>query len=51
MAQTGHMIGAPRAVTPLLSPVAWLRIAIIVVLVVLWEAAAFTAGMLGKIDP
>lgn len=48
MAQTGHL--TPPA-APLLSPVTGLRIAIIVVLVVLWETAAFIAGMLGKIDP
>jgi NitT/TauT family transport system permease protein len=51
MAQTGHLIGAPRAATSLLSPVTWLRIAIIVTIVALWETAAFVAGMLGKIDP
>jgi NitT/TauT family transport system permease protein len=51
MAQTGHLIGAPRAAPPLLSPVTWLRIAIIVTIVALWETAAFVAGMLGKIDP
>ena len=51
MAQTGHLTHAPRAAVPLLSPVTWLRIAIIVVVVVLWEAAAAVAGILGQIDP
>jgi NitT/TauT family transport system permease protein len=51
MAQTGHLTHAPRIAAPLLSPVTVLRIAIIVVIVVLWEAAAFIAGILSQIDP
>ena len=51
MAQTGHLTHPPRTAVPLLSPVTWLRIAIIVTIVALWETAAFVAGMLGKIDP
>ena len=51
MAQTGHVTHAPRIAAPLLSPVTVLRIAIIVVVVVLWETAAFIAGILSQIDP
>jgi len=51
MAQTGHLIDAPRPAVPLLSPVTWLRIAIIGAVVVLWETVAFIAGILGQIDP
>jgi ABC-type nitrate/sulfonate/bicarbonate transport system permease component len=51
MAQTGHLIDAPRPAVPLLSPVTWLRIAIIVAVVVVWETVAFIAGILGQIDP
>jgi ABC-type nitrate/sulfonate/bicarbonate transport system permease component len=43
MAQTGHLTHAPRAAAPLLSPVTWLRIAIIVAVVVLWESAGAIA--------
>jgi NitT/TauT family transport system permease protein len=50
MAQTGHLTQAPRAAAPLFSPVTWLRIAIIVVVVVLWETAAYVAQILGHID-
>jgi ABC-type nitrate/sulfonate/bicarbonate transport system permease component len=50
MAQTGNLTSAPRA-APLLSPVTVLRIAIIVAAVVLWEAAAYVASILGRIDP
>jgi ABC-type nitrate/sulfonate/bicarbonate transport system permease component len=50
MAQTGHL-SAARAASPLLSPVTVLRIAIIVAAVVLWEIAAYVAGILGQIDP
>jgi ABC-type nitrate/sulfonate/bicarbonate transport system permease component len=50
MAQTGHLTQAPRAAAPLLSPVTWLRIAIIVVIVALWETAAYVAQLLGHID-
>jgi NitT/TauT family transport system permease protein len=50
MAQTGHLTQAPRTAAPLLSPVTWLRIAIIVVIVALWETAAYVAQLLGHID-
>jgi len=50
MAQTGHLTQAPHAAAPLLSPVTWLRIAIIAVLVALWETAAYGAQLLGNID-
>ena len=50
MAQTGNLTDAPRA-PPLLSPVTGLRIAIIVAAIVLWEIAAYIAGILGQIDP
>jgi NitT/TauT family transport system permease protein len=50
MAQTGHLTQAPRTSAPLFSPVTWLRIAIIVVIVVLWETAAYVAQLLGHID-
>jgi ABC-type nitrate/sulfonate/bicarbonate transport system permease component len=43
------MTDARRA--PLLSPVTALRIAIIVVVIVLWESAAYVASILGQIDP
>ena len=46
MARTGHLTEARAA--PLLSPVTVLRIAIIVVLVVLWESAACVASILGQ---
>ena len=49
MAQTGHLTEARAA--PLLSPVTVLRIAIIVAAVLLWEAAAYVASILGQIDP
>jgi NitT/TauT family transport system permease protein len=39
MAQTGHLTQAPHAAAPLLSAVTWLRIAIIVAVIVLWESA------------
>ena len=51
MAQTGHLIDAPRTAAPLLSPVTRLRIAIIVAVVALWETTAYVAGLLGRIDP
>ncbi|HEY5964287.1 MAG TPA: ABC transporter permease subunit [Xanthobacteraceae bacterium] len=50
MAQTGHLTQAPQAAAPLLSPVTWLRIAIIAVVVALWETAAYGAQLLGHID-
>jgi ABC-type nitrate/sulfonate/bicarbonate transport system permease component len=50
MAQTGHLTQAPQAAAPLLSPVTWLRIAIIAVVVALWETAAYAAQLLGHID-
>ena len=43
MAQTGDLTQAPHPATPLFSPVTWLRIAIIVVAVVLWESAGTIA--------
>jgi ABC-type nitrate/sulfonate/bicarbonate transport system permease component len=50
MAQTGQLTETPRA-APLLSPVTWLRIGIIVVAVVLWETTARVAGIIGQLDP
>ena len=50
MAQTGHVTSAPRS-APLLSPVTVLRIGIILTAVVLWEAGAYIASILGRIDP
>jgi hypothetical protein len=44
MAQTGHLTQAPRtAGPPLFSAVTWLRIAIIVAAVVLWESVGAIA--------
>jgi NitT/TauT family transport system permease protein len=43
MAQTGHLTQAPRAAAPLFSAVTWLRIAIIVAVVVLWESVGAIA--------
>jgi NitT/TauT family transport system permease protein len=43
MAQTGHLTQAPHAAAPLFSPVTWLRIAIIVAVVVLWESVGTIA--------
>jgi NitT/TauT family transport system permease protein len=43
MAQTGHLTQAPHAAAPLLSAVTWLRIAIIVAIIVLWESAGAIA--------
>jgi NitT/TauT family transport system permease protein len=49
MAQTGHLTQAPRAAVPLFSPVTWLRIAIIVAVVVLWESAGAIATFIDVI--
>jgi NitT/TauT family transport system permease protein len=43
MAQTGHLTQAPHGAAPLFSPVTWLRIAIIVAVVVLWESVGAIA--------
>lgn len=43
MAQTGHLTQASHAAAPLISPVTWLRIAIIVAAVVLWESVGTIA--------
>jgi NitT/TauT family transport system permease protein len=43
MAQTGHVTQAPPGAAPLFSPVTWLRIAIIVAIVVLWESVGAIA--------
>ena len=39
MAQTGHLTQTPHAAAPLFSAVTWLRVAIIVAVIVLWESA------------
>jgi NitT/TauT family transport system permease protein len=43
MAQTGHLTQTPHTAAPLFSPVTWLRIAIIVAVIVLWESAGAIA--------
>jgi NitT/TauT family transport system permease protein len=49
MAQTGHLTQAPHGAAPLFSPVTWLRIAIIVAVVVLWESAGAIATFIDVI--
>ena len=49
MAQTGHLTQAPRTAAPLFSPVTWLRIAIIVAVVVLWESVGAIATFIDVI--
>jgi NitT/TauT family transport system permease protein len=50
MAQTGHLTQAPHGAAPLFSPVTWLRIAIIVAVVVLWESAGAIATFIDVIS-
>jgi NitT/TauT family transport system permease protein len=49
MAQTGHLTQAPHGAAPLFSPVTWLRIAIIVAVVVLWESVGAIATFIDVI--
>jgi ABC-type nitrate/sulfonate/bicarbonate transport system permease component len=51
MAQTGHLTRAPQAAGLMLSPVTLLRIAIVVVAVALWEAAAYAGALLAPVNP
>jgi NitT/TauT family transport system permease protein len=51
MAQTGQLTRAPQAAGPLLSPVTLLRVAILVVLVVVWEAVARSGILLREVVP
>src|SRR5690242_19099770 len=51
MAQTGHLTDATRTAGPTFSPVTLLRIAILVVLVVVWETAARSGFLLREVVP
>jgi NitT/TauT family transport system permease protein len=51
MATTGNLTAAPLAVRPLLSPVTWLRLAIIVAIVVIWEIVAASGWLFRDVVP
>ena len=51
MAQTGHLTQAPRAAAPWLSPVLRLRIAILLTILVTWEAVAASGILLRDVVP
>ena len=51
MAATGHLNRAPQAAGALLSPVTWLRIAIIAVVVLVWQTASYWALLVAALDP
>ena len=51
MAATGNLSQAPSARAPLLSPVTWLRLAIIMAAVLLWETATFTGPLVNIFNP
>ena len=51
MAQTGHLTRAPLAARPMLSAVTRLRVAIIVTVVVLWEAVAASGLLFRDVVP
>jgi ABC-type nitrate/sulfonate/bicarbonate transport system permease component len=51
MAQTGHLTATPRHTAPWLSPVTWLRIAILLTILVIWEAVAASGILLRDVVP
>src|SRR5689334_12962422 len=51
MAQTGHLTTTPRPAAPWLSPVTVLRIAILVTVLVIWEAVAASGILLRDVVP
>jgi ABC-type nitrate/sulfonate/bicarbonate transport system permease component len=51
MAQTGHLTQAPRAAAPWFSPVTRLRIAILLTILVTWEAVAASGILLRDVVP
>jgi NitT/TauT family transport system permease protein len=51
MAQTGHLTGTPVAARPWLSPVTRLRIIILLVILVTWEAMAASGWLLREVVP
>jgi ABC-type nitrate/sulfonate/bicarbonate transport system permease component len=51
MAQTGQLTRAPRSVGPLLGPVTWLRIGILLSVLVVWEAVARSGILLRDVVP
>ncbi len=51
MAQTGHLTATPRPAAPWLTPVTWLRIAILLTLLAIWEAVAASGILLRDVVP
>ena len=51
MAQTGHLIDAPRTAAPLLAPVTLVRVAIIAAVLVIWEAVAASGLLFRDVVP
>jgi ABC-type nitrate/sulfonate/bicarbonate transport system permease component len=51
MAETGRLTAAPIASAPIISPVTWLRIAIIVTLVAIWEIVAASGLLFRDVVP
>jgi NitT/TauT family transport system permease protein len=51
MAATGHLTQKALPAPPLLGPVAWLRICIVVILVAIWEAVAYSGLLLVNVVP
>jgi NitT/TauT family transport system permease protein len=51
MATTGNLTAAPLAAQPIVSPVTWLRIAIIVAIVVIWEIVAASGWLFRDVVP
>jgi NitT/TauT family transport system permease protein len=51
MATTGNLTAAPLAARPMVSPVTWLRIAIIVAIVVIWEIVAASGWLFRDVVP
>jgi NitT/TauT family transport system permease protein len=51
MAATGNLSATPLATAPLVSPVTWLRIGIIVTIVVIWEIVAASGWLFRDVVP
>jgi len=51
MATTGNLTAAPLAARPIVSPVTWLRIAIIAAIVVIWEIVAASGWLFRDVVP
>jgi NitT/TauT family transport system permease protein len=51
MAETGQLTAPSRAGTPLFSPVTWLRVAIVVVVLMVWEGVARSGILLREVVP